>query len=175
MGCEDKLGCQCSSCRKIRGDDEYYPDAYLYGGDVKIEEDEYTSVPVSIEVECRIQASTELDTKAGIATLRRASDEIITLREELKSAEIDFAQCSGMLDDAHRAIEELENQLEEANKDAARYRWMRDVGQETVEVFIKDETNNCPDHFATWHGFTDMNSAIDKAMISNPIKRVKND
>ena len=165
MGCVGNLGCQCVECRKVRGDVD---EPFDYG-DVDFEDGAYTNIPVSIETECRIQASTELDTKAGIATLRRASDEIIVLREELKGVEIELAQSSGLLDDALRSIEELENQLEETNLDAARYRWMRDVGQETVEVFIFDETNNCPDNFATWHGFTDMNSAIDNGMKRLPL------
>lgn len=166
MGCVGNLDCQCEECRKVRGDVD---EPFDYS-DVEFEDGEYTNIPVSIETECRIQASTELDTKAGIATLRRASDEIIVLREELKGVEIELAQSSGLLDDALRSIEELENQLEEANKDAARYRWMRDVGQEIVEVFIFNETNNCPNNFATWHGFTDMNSAIDDGMKRYPLE-----
>lgn len=176
MGCVGKLGCQCAECRKIRGD----ADKPFDYGDVDYED--HTTISVSIEKECRLQASTGVDTKAGIATLKRAANEIESLREQLKQAletiEIansEFNQCSDVLNNFERYSEFLESKLEDVLDDALRYRWMRDVGQDKLEVFIFDATNNCPNNFATWHGFTDMNSAIDKAMISNPIKRVKND
>lgn len=49
-------------------------------------------------------------------------------------------------------------------RNAERYKWLRDVGQEAVEVFIKVKGSNAPDEFTTWHGYSDMDAAIDKAM-----------
>ena len=71
----------------------------------------------------------------------------------IRELEAEFNQCSGMLDDAERALEQLEDNLsalqsqhEMLRKDAERYRWMR------------DKNGDPPD---------ELDVAIDAAMVEN--------
>lgn len=92
------------------------------------------------------------------------------LKEEIETLKSEFTQCSDALNSFERYSEFLESKLETLIDDALKYRWMRDIGQDKLEVFIFNEHNNCPEHFATWHAFDDMDSAIQNAMTQYPLK-----
>jgi hypothetical protein len=52
--------------------------------------------------------------------------------------------------------------VSEDARDAARYRWLRDVGQETVEVYFA--TNRNPTGWGCWDSWDDKDAAVDLAM-----------
>jgi hypothetical protein len=51
-------------------------------------------------------------------------------------------------------------------KDAARYRWLRDVGQDTVEVFFATDNNSSG--WGCWDSWADKDAGIDAAMLKTP-------
>ena len=51
-------------------------------------------------------------------------------------------------------------------KDAERYRWLRDIGQDTVDVFFATENN--ASGWGCWDSWDDKDYAIDAAMLRTP-------
>lgn len=69
-----------------------------------------------------------------LKALQAAREEIVTLTAKLAESEAEFKQCSLMLDDAERSIEQLEQQLAEAQRDAERLNWVANNPEEALDI-----------------------------------------
>jgi len=62
-------------------------------------------------------------------------------------------------------------ELEALERDAKRYRWLRDIGQDTVDVFFATENN--ASGWGCWDSWDDKDAAIDAAMLKVPNAEVR--
>lgn len=64
--------------------------------------------------------------------------------------------------EAMERIKKLESEVVELRKDAERYRWLRDIGQDVVDVFFVTDKN--ASGWGAWDSHDDKDAAIDAAM-----------
>lgn len=96
--------------------------------------------------------------EAAEALIKASRDENAQLTAELHSMNINF---SGMLEDRNkykRENAELQRQLEEASKDAARYKWLRNNTKGFASFHLFAYNSTLPDDM--------FDCAVDSAMIS---------